>query len=146
MNWLEDFAPGQVFGSASATIEDAAIRDFAASFDPQPAHLDPAAAASTVFRGLAASGWHTAALTMRLLVDSDFRPQGGIVGLQVAITWSRPVRPGDRLHLRTEVLEARPSRLRPGQGTLRVQVTTFNQDDQPVQVMEATLRVPSRAA
>src|SRR5215813_5416520 len=77
---LEDFAVGQVFGSGRLRIDEERIKSFAAEFDPQPFHLDDEAARGTIFQGLAASGWHTAAATMRLLVESEMRPVGGIVG------------------------------------------------------------------
>jgi acyl dehydratase len=104
--YLDDFAVGQVFRSGSICVDASRIKSFAAEFDPQPFHLDPEAATQTYFRGLAASGWHTAALTMRLLVDSELKPAGGIIGLGFEeFRWPRPVRPGDELHLQTEVLE-----------------------------------------
>jgi len=143
---LEDLAPGQVYRSAGRLAVDAAeITAFAARFDPQPFHLDDAAARNSVFRGLAASGWHTAALTMRLLVDSDFRPAGGIVGAGMdELRWPRPVRPGDELRVETEVLEVRPSRSRPEQGMVKARTTTFNGQDEPVQVLVANMIVPRR--
>ena len=95
-------------------------------------------------RGLAASGWHTAALTMRLLVTGDFKPAGGIVGASNEISWSRPVRPGDELRVESEVLEVRPSKSRPHQGLVKMRSTTFNQNDEPVQELVANLVVPRR--
>jgi acyl dehydratase len=118
--YLEDFTAGQTFGSGTLHVDAKRIKDFAAEFDPQPFHLDEAAAEGTVFRGLAASGWHTAALTMRLLVGSDFRPAGGVLGAGFdELRWPRPVRPGDELHLESEVLEVRPSKSRPEQGLVK---------------------------
>src|SRR6267378_4066906 len=115
--FLEDFAVGQIFRSSRLQIDEERIKSFAAEFDPQPFHLDEEAARETIFRGLAASGWHTAAVTMRLLVDSDFKPAGGIVGAGFdEFRWTRPVRPGDELRIESEVLEIRPSRSRPDQG------------------------------
>src|SRR5215471_8169892 len=97
--YLEDFAVGQVFGSGRLLVEKDAIMAFAKQFDPQPYHLDDEAARKSVFGGLAASGWHTAALTMRLLVESDFKPAGGILGVGFEeLRWPRPVRPGDELY------------------------------------------------
>ena len=117
----------------------------AAEFDPQPFHLDEDAARDTIFRGLAASGWHTAALTMRLLVDSEIEPAGGIVGAGFdEFRWPRPVRPGDELHIESEVLEVRASRSRPNQGLIKVRTTTLNQRDEAVQVQIANLIVPRR--
>ena len=143
---LEDLAPGQRYGSARRLAVGAdEIAAFAAQFDPQPFHLDEAAARSSVFGGLAASGWHTAALTMRLLVESDFRPAGGIVGAGMdELRWPRPVRPGDELRVETEVLEVRPSRSRPEQGVVKARTTTFNGQNEPVQVLVANLIVPRR--
>ncbi len=132
--YLEDLSPGQKFRSASLVIDGDAIREFAAQFDPQPFHLDDDAARDTLFGGLAASGWHTAALTMRLLVDSEFRPAGGLVGAGLEeLRWPRPTRPGDRLELEVEVLELRAMRSRPGQGLVKLRVTTFNQEREVVQ-------------
>jgi acyl dehydratase len=145
--YLEDFAVGQRFGSGTTLVDTTRIKSFAAEFDPQPFHLDADAARETVFRGLAASGWHTAAVTMRLLVNSDFKPKGGIVGAGVdELRWPRPVRPGDELRVESEVLEVRPSKSRPTQGLIKVRTTTLNQNDEPVQVMVANLIVPRRAA
>jgi acyl dehydratase len=143
--YLEDFAVGQIFGSGRLTVDEERIKSFAAEFDPQPFHLDEHAARDTIFRGLAASGWHTAAMTMRLLVDSELKPAGGVVGAGGdEIRWPRPVRPGDELHLETEVLEVRPSKSRPHQGLIKVRTTTFNQNDAAVQVLVANLVVPRR--
>lgn len=145
--YLEDFAVGQTFGSGRLRLDAARIQSFAAEFDPQPFHLDEAAARGTFFRGLAASGWHTAAATMRLLVDGDFRPAGGIIGAGFdELRWPRPVRPGDELRVESEVLEVRPSQSRPGQGLIRVRTTTFNQHGEAVQIMVGHLLVPRRPA
>src|SRR3954465_8739498 len=111
---LEDFAVGQIYGSGRITVEKGRIKAFAAEFDPQPFHLDEDAARRSIFGGLAASGWHTAALTLRLLVESDFKPPRGIVGAGFDdFRWPVPVRPGDELHVESEVLEVRPSKSRP---------------------------------
>ena len=145
--FLEDLAVGQRFGSGRVRVEAEAIKRFAAEFDPQPFHLDEQAARATLFRGLAASGWHTAALTMRLLVASDFTPAGGLVGASMdEFRWPRPVRPGDELRLETEILAIRPSRSRPGQGMVKIRVTTFNQDDKAVQRYIANVVVLGRHA
>ncbi|HTZ76624.1 MAG TPA: MaoC family dehydratase [Stellaceae bacterium] len=146
--YLEDFVAGQKFGSGRLRIEKDRIKSFAAEFDPQPFHLDDdAAARHSVFRGLAASGWHTAAVTMRLLVESELKPAGGIVGAGFdEFRWPRPVRPGDELHLEIEVLEVRPSKSRPDQGLIKVRTTTVNQDGEPVQVNVGNLVVPRRGA
>ena len=142
--YLEDLAVGQKFRSGRARVDAEAIKAFAAEFDPQPFHLDEKAANRSFFRGLAASGWHTAALTMRLLVTGEFKPAGGLVGASNEISWTRPVRPGDVLHVESEVLEVRPSKSRPEQGVVRMRTTTLNQNDEPVQVLVANLVVPRR--
>ena len=143
--YLEDFTVGQTFGSGRLRVDEKQIKAFAAEFDPQPFHLDENAARDTIFRGLAASGWHTAALTMRLLVESEIEPAGGIVGAGFdEFRWPRPVRPGDELYIKSEVLEVRPSRSRSNQGMIKVRTTTLNQDDEAVQVQIANLIVPRR--
>jgi acyl dehydratase len=143
--YLEDFAVGQTFRSGPLRIDKERIKAFGAEFDPQPFHLDEEAARDTIFGGLAASGWHTAAVTMRLLVESDLKPAGGIVGAGAdEFRWPRPVRPGDALHIESEVLEVRPSRSRPDQGVIKVRTTTLNQKDEAVQVITANLVVPRR--
>jgi acyl dehydratase len=143
--YLEDFAVGQTFGSGRLRIDKEQIKAFAAEFDPQPFHLDEEAARDSIFRGLAASGWHTAALTMRLLVDSELKPAGGIVGTGFdEFRWPRPVRPGDELRVESEVLEVRSSKSRPDQGLIKVRTTTLNQNGEAVQVLIANLVVPRR--
>lgn len=143
--YLEDFAVGQTFGSGKRRIDKDQITSFAAEFDPQPFHLDEQAARETIFRGLAASGWHTAAVTMLLLVESDLKPAGGIVGAGFDdLRWPRPVRPGDELRVESEILEVRPSKSRPDQGLIKVRATTLNQEDESVQVFIANLLVPCR--
>ena len=143
MRYLEDFAVGQKFGSDTLRVEEERVKRFAAEFDPQPFHLDEAAARATLFGGLAASGWHTAAMTMRLLVESDLKPAGGIVGAGFdEFRWPRPVRPGDELRIEAEVLEVRPSRSRPGQGMVKLRTTTLNQRNEQVQVSVVNLEVP----
>jgi acyl dehydratase len=145
--YLEDFAVGQVYRTGELTVSSDAIKTFAASFDPQPFHLDEAAATKTFFQGLAASGWHTAALTMRLLVTEGAPIAGGIIGAGMdELRWPRPVRPGDRLRLESEVMEVRPSRSRPEQGLVKMRTTTLNQDNEPVQILVGTLVVPRRPA
>lgn len=119
--FLEDLAVGQTFGSGRLQIDAEDIKRFATDFDPQPFHLDEQAARETIFRGLAASGWHTAALTMRLLVESEFNPAGGLVGASMdELRWPRPVRPGDGLRIVIEILEIRPSKSRPGRESSRL--------------------------
>ena len=143
--YLEDLAPGQKYRSGRIKVEKERIKSFAAEFDPQPFHLDEEAARRSIFGGLAASGWHTAALTMRLFVESDFKPAGGIIGAGFEeFRWPLPVRPGDELHLAIEVLEVRPSKSRPGQGMVKVRVTTLNQKNEAVQMNVGNLVVPKR--
>ncbi len=143
--YLEDFSPGQTFASASVAIDAEAIKAYARQFDPQPFHLDEGAAEHTFFNGLAASGWHTVSMTMRLLVDGGMPIAGGIIGAGVdEIRWPRPTRPDDTLRLETEVLEVRASKSRPDQGLMKVRTTTFNQNDEPVQVMVSNLVVMRR--
>ena len=143
--FLEDFAVGQVFQSGRIRVEKEEIFSFARRFDPQPYHLDEDAARQSPFQGLVASGWHTAAMTMRLLVDGDFRPAGGILGVGFdELSWPRAVRPSDELHAQSEILEIRPSKSRPDRGMIRVRTTTFNQNDEPVQVFTGNLLVSRR--
>jgi acyl dehydratase len=144
--YLDDLAPGQRFvGATRIRIEPVRVQAFAAEFDPQPFHLDAAAAGVSAFRGLAASGWHTAAVTMRLLVDSQFKPAGGILGAGFdELRWPLPVRPGDELRVECEVLEVRPSKSRPERGLVKLRTTTLNQDGQVVQISVGNLVVPRR--
>ncbi|HEY2525259.1 MAG TPA: MaoC family dehydratase [Candidatus Binataceae bacterium] len=144
-HYLEDFAVGQTFGSGRLRIDEARIKSFAAEFDPQPFHLDAAAAEHTIFHGLVASGWYTAAVTMRLLVESELRPAGGIVGLGFdEFRWPRPVRPGDELRIESQVLEVRSSKSRPDLGLIKIRTTTFNQNGEAVQVSVGSLMVQHR--
>jgi acyl dehydratase len=143
--FLEDLRVGQIFRSGSVTVDLEKAKTFAAEFDPQPFHLDEAAAAGSLFGGLVASGWHTAALSMRMMVESDFRIAGGLIGAGVEeIRWPRPVRPGDVLRVESEVLDIRPSQSKPDRGIVRVRNTTLNQDGQPVMIQVANLIVPRR--
>jgi len=145
MQYLEDFEAGQKFGSGRLSVEAARIKSFASEFDPQPFHLDQDSARDSLFKGLAASGWHTAALTMRLLVESELKPAGGIIGTGFdEMRWPRPVRPGDELHVESEVLEVRPSKSRPDQGLIKVKTTTLNHNEEPVQMFVGNLIVLRR--
>ena len=145
MRYLEDFAVGQKFGSGKLKVEAERVKSFASEFDPQPFHLDDTAARGSIFCGLAASGWHTAAMTMRLLVESDVKPAGGIIGAGFdEFRWPRPVRPGDELSIEAEVLEVRPSKSRPDQGMIKLRTTTLNQNGEPVQISVGNLVVPRR--
>src|SRR5262245_15563709 len=144
--FLEDLAVGRRFTSAAHVIDAAQIKAFASQFDPQPFHLDDEKAKGTLFAGLVASGWHTAAITMRLLVESGLPLAGGIIGAGGEISWPRPTRPGEILRVVSEVEQAAPSRSRGDRGTVRVRSETRNQRDEVVQVLLANLIVPRRAA
>ena len=148
LRFLEDFAPGQTYKSnGTVTVDADSIKAFAREYDPQPYHLDEAAAKDTLFKGLAASGWHTAALTMRLIVDGEMKPAGGVLGAGFdEFRWPKPVRPGDELRVESEILEVRPSKSRPDQGLIKVRTTTLNQKGEPVQVFVGNLIVPRRPA
>ena len=142
--WFEDLAPGQTFRSRTHALTAEAIKRFAAEFDPQPFHLDEAAAEASFFAGLCASGWHTTALTMRLLVESvPFA--GGMIGAGMdELRWPNPARPGDVLGVVSEILELRPSRSRPEIGLVKLRVTTANQAGAPVLVLLSNNIVPRR--
>ena len=143
--FLEDIMPGQRFTSSPRSMTAAAIKAFAGSYDPQPFHLDEAAAAETLFAGLAASGWHTAAVTMSMVVESvPFA--GGIIGSGGELSWPRPTRPGDTLRVETEVLAVTPSRSRPERGMVTVRVVTLNQNGEEVQSFTPKVVVPRRPA
>jgi acyl dehydratase len=147
VQYFEDYAVGQIYHSGRWLVDKAQIVAFAQEFDPQFYHLDEDAAKNSPFKGLAASGWHTAAITMRLMVDGEFKPAGGILGVGFdQLSWPRPVRPGDELRVTSEIVEVRPSKSRPDRGMIRVQNTTFNQNDEPVQIFTGNLIVPRRPA
>jgi acyl dehydratase len=144
--FFEDLALGQTWRSASIALDQADIIAFATEYDPQPFHTDPEAAARhRLFRGLAASGWHTAALTMRLFATAETRIAGGIIGNGIdELRWPRPVRPGDTLAVTSEVVELRPPEPGRAHGWARIRNITTNQNDEVVQSMVATLSVPCR--
>lgn len=142
---LDDLRVGQPFISATHTVDEAQIQAFARQFDPQPFHLDPAAAKQSLFAGLVASGWHTAAITMRLLVDSGLLV-GGMVGKGGELQWLKPVRPGDTLQVFSEVAAIEPSRTRPDRGTAIIRCETRNERGDVVQVFVGRLLVPRRPA
>lgn len=145
VHYFEDFSVGQIFNTGRLRIDTDQIKTFARQFDPQPFHLDEEAAKNSVFRGLAASGWHTAALTMRLMAEGEFKPAGGIIGVGFdELSWQRPVRPGDELYAKSEILEVRPSKSRNDRGLVRVRTTTYNQNDESVQSFVGNLIVPRR--
>ena len=144
--YLEDLQIGQRFASGTHAVDEAQIKAFAGQFDPQPFHLDDATAKHTVFAGLAASGWHTAAITMRLLVDGGAPIAGGVIGAGGEIAWPKPTRPGDILQVKSEILDVTPSRSRPDRGMVTVRSETFNQRGEIVQTLTAKLIVPRRPA
>lgn len=145
MRYLDDLTPGDRFAGGPVTVTAEDIIAYARQFDPQPFHLDAEAATETVFGGLAASGWHTAGLTMRMIVTGDGQLAGGFVGMGVEeVRWPKATRPGDTLRIESEVLEVRVSEKRPDRGIARIRTTTFNQDNDMVQVMTANLLVPRR--
>jgi acyl dehydratase len=145
--FFEDYLVGQVFkpsGRVRVTKED--IIAFAKQFDPQPFHLDEDAGRKSIFGNLVASGWHTAALTMRLIATEN-RSAGGSVGLGFdALRWPIPVRPGDELRIESEVLEVRPSKSRPDRGLIKIRTRTFKQTGEVVQEVVGTAMVPRRSA
>ena len=143
---LEDLRVGQRFSSGTHALDEAQIKSFARQFDPQPFHVDDDQARDTLFAGLAASGWHTAAITMRLMVDGGVPLAGGIIGAGGEINWPKPTRPGDVLHVESEIIEVTPSRSRPDRGTVTVRSETLNQRGETVQVLTAKLIVPRRPA
>lgn len=125
--YLDDLKPGDRFVSAEHALDEAQIVAFALQFDPQPFHTDAEAAKATFFQGLAASGWHTAALTMRLLVGSGMPLADGVIGSGGEIQWPKPTRPGDVLHVESEVVEITPSRSKPDRGMVQMRCETLNQ-------------------
>jgi acyl dehydratase len=143
--YFEDLAIGQTFATGTGTVDAERLKAFAAEFDPQPFHMNEIAARASFFGELVASGWHTAALCMRLLVDGELRIVGGLIGMGLEeLRWPRPVRPGDVLRVESEVLDLRPSRSRPDRGIVRMRNTAFNQDGQTVMVQVVNMIVPRR--
>jgi len=143
--YLDDLGVGQCFQAGPMSVAASDIVAYAQKFDPQPFHLDAEAAKDTFFGGLAASGWHTASLTMRLLVQA-LPFAWGVIGGGGEITWPRATRPGDGLRVECEIIEIVPSRSRPDRGMVTMRTTTLNQRDEPVQVLVAKLVVPRRGA
>ncbi|HET8625549.1 MAG TPA: MaoC family dehydratase [Gemmatimonadales bacterium] len=142
--YLDDLQVGQRFTSGTHALDEAQVIAFASQFDPQPFHLDGAAAKGSFFDGLVASGWHTAAITMRLMVQGGVPIAGGLIGAGGEISWPRPTRPDDVLYVESEVLEIRPSRSRPDRGIIKVRSETRNQRDEVVQILESVMVVPRR--
>jgi len=142
--YLEDLYVGQRFTSGTYRMDEERIKAFAAEFDPQPFHLDQAAAQATVFGWLSASGWHTAAVAMRLMVTGGLPLGNGIIGLGGELAWPKPTRPGDTLRVESEILEILPSRSKPNQAVVKVKSTTLNQDGEPVHMFTAKVLVFKR--
>lgn len=146
MLYLDDLAVGRTFETHSVTLTLEGCKAFAAEFDPQPFHLDDDAARRSVFGRIAASGWYTASLSMRLLVEGELKIAGGLIGLGGEITWPRPTYPGDTLRVETEVLAVRASESKPDRGIVTVRNRTLNQRGEPVQVAVVKMLVPRRPA
>jgi len=143
--YLEDMHVGDRFGSDTIEVTQESIFEFARHFDPQPFHLDVEAAERSLFKELTASGWHTAAMSMRLYVTGQFHPVGGSIGLSVdELRWPHPVRPGDTLQLETEILDVRASRSKPDRGIIRIRNVTTNQHGEIVQTFLAFVMVRRR--
>lgn len=143
--FLDDLRVGQRFTSASHVLDTEQVKRFASEFDPQPFHLDENAATKSLFGGLAASGWHTAAVTMRLLVGGGAPFAGGVIGAGAEISWPKPTRPGDELHVVSEVTEITPSRSKPDRGIVALRSETRNQHGDVVLVLTSKLVVPRQA-
>lgn len=146
LHYLDDLTAGMKFSSGPLTITAADIKAFAAQFDPQPFHLDDDAANASFFQGLAASGWHTASLGMRMLVTGGPRLAGGYIGAGGELSWTQPVYAGDSLTMNGEIVEVKPSRSRPDRGIVTVRCETLNQKGEVVQKLLARLMVPRRPA
>jgi acyl dehydratase len=146
MLYLEDLKPGQLFKTGSHPLTEDDIIAFARDYDPQPFHTDPEAARHTFFNGLAASGWQTASISMRLQVDSGPPLAGGMIGATVELNWPRPTRPGDILHVESEVLDVTPSRSKPDRGFITLKSQTLNQKGEVLQVQTSKLLVWRRKA
>lgn len=142
--YLDDLYIGQRFTSGTQVVDEEQIKAFARQFDPQPFHLDNEVAKDTLFSGLAGSGWHTAAITMRLLVEGGLPLAGGIIGAGGELDWPNPTRPGDTLKVESEVLNIRLSQSRPDRGVATVRSLTRNQRNEVVQRLTAKLIVPRR--
>jgi acyl dehydratase len=146
--YLEDLTPGMTVTAGPVSLTEADIIAFAKQYDPQPFHTDPVAAKDTFFEGLAGSGWHVAALSMRMLAGSRLAEvANGLIGIELRkLRWPRPSRPGDTLHLTVEILETAPSRSRPGFGTALARWTTRNQKNETLMEAENVMWVARRPA
>jgi acyl dehydratase len=144
--FLDDLVVGQRFISGTYALDEDEMKSFARKYDPQYFHTDNEAASNSIFGGLAASGWYTAAVTMKLNVESGLPIMGGIVGSGGEINWPKPTRAGDVLHVESEILEIVPSRSRPDRGMVTVLCRTVDQNGETVQNFKAKLVVPRRPA
>ena len=144
--YLDDLYVGQRFTSGTYVMDERRIKEFAAEFDPQPFHLDAAAAEASLFKGLVASGWHTAAVAMRLLATGGLPIANGLIGYGGEIAWPNPTRPGDVVHIETEVVEITPSRSKPDQGMVTVRGIMRNQNGDAVYLLTAKLLVFRRSS
>ena len=138
--YLDDLNVGDRFLSDEYLLDREQLVDFAAQYDPQPFHTNATAADTSLFRGLAASGWHTASITMRLLVQS-VPVAGGLVGLGAEIAWPHPTRPGDRLRVESHIIAIDPSTSKPDRGVVTTESRTLNQNGEVVQLMTSKLLV-----
>ena len=145
-HYLDDFQPGQSFSAGPALMTEEEIISYGKKFDPQVLHTDPEGAKDNFFNGLIASGWHTASVTMSLILQAVPPVMGGVIGFGCdRLIWPRPVRPGDSLSVTVDVIEVRPSKSNPLRGILKVKITTTNQDDLVVQKMESAMTLPRRS-
>ncbi|SRR5579883_176082 len=142
--YLDDLQVGMRASSGTYVVTEEEIKTFARQYDPQAFHLEEEAAKNSIFRGLAASGWHTAAITMRLIVTGGIPFAAGTIGFGAEVEWPRPTRPGDTLRVESEIIEIVPSRSKPNQGLVRVRNTTVNHKGEPVQILTAKLLVFKR--
>lgn len=146
-HYFDDLEPGMTFASPTYAVTEDEIVSFAQMYDPQPFHTDPLSAPAGAFGRHVASGWHTAAMTMRMIVESEFRPAGGSVGAGAELLqWPRPVVPGDVLHVRIEVIELRPSRSKPDRGIVKLRIHTLNAAEEIVQDLLVATIVPRKSA
>jgi acyl dehydratase len=143
--YLEDLAVGQVFISETHELDEASVKAFAMQYDPQPFHLDDEAARETLFGGLAASGWHTAAITLKLLVAS-MPIANGIIGAGGELSWPKPARPGDVLRVTSTVMDITPSRSKPDRGVVALRSETRTQNDDVVEILSSKIFVFRRPA
>lgn len=143
--FFDDLRVGQRFISRTHQVDEEQIKAFATQFDPQPFHIDPIAAQDSKFEGLVASGWHTASITMRLLVEGGMPIAGGIIGVGAEVSWPRPMRPHDKLRVESEIIDLRLSKSKPDRGVATIRCETRNQINEIVQILTAKIIVPCKA-